>query len=325
VWVSDEAQGSVTRIEPGSDSVSRMPLGSEAGGVAIGQGALWVGVRGPDAAHRGRTLTAFAPAGGFFYSIDPAVAYSDIAWNILGLAHDGLVAFKRAGGLEGTTLVPNLATSIPTPTNGGRTYTFQVRPGIRYSNGEPVRPDDFRRPIERVFANDSAGVPYFSGILGAKACEPGNACDLSRGIVADDDAGTVTFYLTEPDPEFLYALSLPFAFAVPAETPDRLPGSTPIPATGPYFIERSKKKEFILRVWLARNPEFIERPGGRTASPTASCGAWARPSAKANGRWIRSWRAAPTSCSTCPMTASPSWRPTIRGSSTGSHSRATGA
>jgi peptide/nickel transport system substrate-binding protein len=265
VWVSDEAQGLVARIEPGSDSVSRTPLGSEAGGMAIGQGALWVGVRGPDAAHRGGTLTAFAPAPGFLTSLDPAVAYSSVVWNILGLAHDGLIAFKRAGGLEGTTLVTNLATSIPTPTNGGKRYTFQVRPGIRYSNGVPVRPDDFRRSIERVFAaNYSAGVPYFSGILGAKACEPGNACDLSRGIVADDDAGTVTFHLTEPDPEFLYALSLPFAFAVPAETPDRLPGTSPIPATGPYVIERSekhKKKRVIVRVWLARNPEFIERPG----------------------------------------------------------------
>jgi peptide/nickel transport system substrate-binding protein len=264
VWVSDEAQGSVVRIEPGSDSVSRMPLGSEAGGMAIGQGALWVGVRGPSAAHRGGTLIAFAPAPGFLNTIDPAVAYDGITWNILGLAHDGLVAFKRVGGLEGTTLVPNLATSIPTPTNGGKTYTFRLRRGIRYSNGEPVRPDDFRRAIERVFANDSAGVPYFSGILGTEGCEPRNACDLSRGIVADDDAGTVTFHLAEPEPEFLYALSMPFAFAVPAETPDRLSSTAPIPATGPYFIERiekSKAKNLVVGVRLARNPEFIERPG----------------------------------------------------------------
>jgi YVTN family beta-propeller protein len=267
VWVSDESRGSVARIQPPSDSVSRTPLGSKAGGMAIGHGALWVSVRGPQAAHRGGTLTAFAPAGEFFDTLDPAIAYNDISWNILSLAHDGLVGFKRVGGLEGTTLVSNLATSIPTPTNGGRTYTFQVRPGIRYSNGEPVRPEDFRRAIERVFANlDSArdpsgGLPYFSGILGAKACKSGNPCDLSRGIVANDDAGTVTFHLTEPDPQFLYALSLPFAFAVPADTPDRLPGTTPIPATGPYFIDRYEKKDFILRVWLARNPEFIERPG----------------------------------------------------------------
>lgn len=272
VWVSNESQGSVARIEPGSGSVSRMPLGSEAGGMAIGLGALWVSVRGPDAAHRGGTLTAFAPA--VFDSLDPAIEYNDISWNILGLAHDGLVSFQRVGGLEGTRLVPNLATSVPKPTNGGTTYTFQVRQGIRYSNGEPVRPEDFRRAIERVFANldsdgnPSGGVTYFSGIVGANACEPGNPCDLSRGIVADDDAGTVTFHLTEPNPEFLYALSLPFAFAVPAETPDTLPGTTPIPATGPYFIDRyEKNKRAVLGVWLARNPEFIERPARPNGFP----------------------------------------------------------
>jgi YVTN family beta-propeller protein len=257
VWVSDGSQGSMTRVEPGS--VTTMPLGSHSNNIAAAEGALWVSVRGPETAHRGGTLTAWG-LDYAFDTLDPALAYSPLTWTMLALTNDGLVGFRRAGGVEGATLVPDLARSIPEPTDGGRTYTFDLRPEIRYSNGDPIRPDDFRRAIERVFANlgdgrPSGGVGHFSGIAGADKCVPGNPCDLSDGIVADDDAGTVTFHLTEPDPDFLYRLALPFAFAVPAATPDSLEGTTPIPATGPYLIKRYEAKKEVV---LARNPRFRE-------------------------------------------------------------------
>ena len=65
---------------------------------------------------------------------------------------DGLTAFNQVSGLAGTQPVPDLATSLPTPTDGGRTYTFQLRPGIRYSNGRPVQATDFRSTFERYYA-----------------------------------------------------------------------------------------------------------------------------------------------------------------------------
>ena len=71
---------------------------------------------------------------------------------------DGLVGFKRVSGLDGGTLVPDLATSLPVPTDGGRTYTFQLRSGIKYSNGEPVRASDLRRALERDFLLGSPGM-----------------------------------------------------------------------------------------------------------------------------------------------------------------------
>lgn len=260
VWVSDGSRGSMARVEPGSGSIATIPLGSQAGGVAAGEGALWVSVRAAETVHRGGTLTAWAPEFGLD-SIDPAVAYSGLSWGILAVTSDGLVGFRRVGGLSGATLVPDLARSIPAPTDGGRTYTFQLRQGIRYSNGEPLRPDDFRRAIERVFAVldpdgfPSGGIPYFSGLVGAENCAPGDRCDLSRGIVADGEAGTVTFHLTEPDPEFMYRLALPFAFAVPAKTPDTRADTTPLPATGPYVIARYVEKK---ELELVRNPVFRE-------------------------------------------------------------------
>jgi peptide/nickel transport system substrate-binding protein len=243
-------------------------LGSETAGIATGDGMLWVGVRAAESAHRGGTLTVDV-LDDLIDSIDPAVAYTPASWNLLSLTNDGLLGFRRVPGIDGATLVPDLATTIPDPTDGGRTYTFQLRHGIRYSSGAPVMPEDFQRAIERVFANldadgnPSGGVPYFSGIVGAGDCVPGNRCDLSSGIVADDAAGTVTFHLERPDPDFPLSLTMPFAFTVPAGTPDTPSRPSPVPATGPYLIQRYTVGKQIV---LVRNPQFRQwspsRPDG---------------------------------------------------------------
>ena len=259
VVVSDGSPGSVKTIDSDSLSVTKVPLGSHASGVALEDRAAWVGVRGSEGAHRGGTLTVVASL--FPDSIDPAIAYSGLSWSILALGYDGLVGFKRVGGLEGGTLVPNLALSIPEPTEGGRTYTFQLREGIRYSSGDDVEPHDFRHAIERVLTIEdplgdaSGGVAYFSGIVGADRCVAGKPCDLSRGIVTDDARRTVTFHLGEPDPDFIYGLGLIFASPVPTSTPDGI-APAPIPTTGPYSIEPYTEEEELV---LLRNPEFRER------------------------------------------------------------------
>jgi ABC-type transport system substrate-binding protein len=179
-----------------------------------------------------------------------------VNWFLNNLTNDGLVAFRRAGGGEGLFLVPDLANAIPTATDGGRTYTFQVRPGIHYSNGRLVRPADFRRPIERCLTS-SPGNIYFTGIVGAAAClaKP-TRCDLSRGITTGPN--TVTFHLTHPDPEFLYKLALPTAEAEPADTP--LKPHFPLPATGPYmFVRFVSYHGNVAEIRLARNARFEQR------------------------------------------------------------------
>ncbi len=73
---------------------------------------------------------------------------------------------------------------------------------MRYSTGEPVGPEDIRRAIERYFRLGPPGSQsYYDAIVGAAACRRRPArCDLSRGIVADVAANTVTIHLTRPDP-----------------------------------------------------------------------------------------------------------------------------
>jgi peptide/nickel transport system substrate-binding protein len=219
-------------------------------------------VRASGAGHRGGTLTLLTSSGDLHH-LDPADAYSQTEWPIVAITNDGLVGFRRAGGSARTKLVPDLAVSLPVPTDGGRTYTFHLRPGIRYSTGAVVRPADFRRAIERALLHPLGPGFYFAEIVGAQRClaRPKAPCDLSQGIVTDPAANTVTFHLTAPDSDFLYKLQLPAADAVPAGTPLHDRGF--VPATGPYEIASFDPKRGLR---LVRNPRF--REWSRAAQPS---------------------------------------------------------
>jgi peptide/nickel transport system substrate-binding protein len=263
VWVSSEIAGTLSQIDPAQDKVVRTKTtGNRPEDVAMTGKTMYVAVRTSGFAHRGGTLTILtAPPTTFadaFDSIDPAVAWTATSWAAMILTNDGLVAFKRVSGSDGTRLVPDLATTIQTPTDGGKTYTFQLRRGIHYSDGSLVRPVDFRRGIERSIAelaiNDLGDGFNFSSIAGYGRClKAPKRCDLSNGIATDPASNTVTFHLATPDPDFLQKLALPAAHAVPAGTP--LKARLPLPATGPYMIASYDAK---LGVRLVRNPRFHE-------------------------------------------------------------------
>jgi peptide/nickel transport system substrate-binding protein len=251
VWVAAGRSGKVLRIDPADDSVRPVVAGNEPTGVATVGRDAWVTVLPGSARHRGGTLRLALPADAVPYSPDQTQFAGIPQWQLLSLTNDGLVTYRRAGGLAGAELVPDLATAIPQPTDGGRTYTFRLRDGIRYSTGALVRPEDIRRGIERTMRSKN---PYltsqYAGIVGAKRCSP-HACDLHAGIVVDREAGTVRLHLTRPDPDFLYKLAFAMASAVPAGKF----GGKALPATGPYMTASFTPN----RSWvLVRNPRFHE-------------------------------------------------------------------
>ena len=81
------------------------------------------------------------------------------------MTNDGLVSFKRVPGPDGETVVADLAEALPTPTDGGLTYAFQLRRGIRYSTGRPVRASDIRYGLERTYTVNAAYLPQASATL----------------------------------------------------------------------------------------------------------------------------------------------------------------
>jgi YVTN family beta-propeller protein len=253
VWVSDEFDATLDRIDPRTGRVDRVvSVGSSPRGITVTRSGLWVAARAFAAAsHRGGTLIEVT---GQLPIRDPMQAYLVIDLAALAPVYDGLVALRRSGGAAGLTLVPDLAVTLPRPAVGGTTYTFTLRPRIRYSDGVPVRASDFRRGIQRQLSFGS-NPPYYEGILGGQAChQHPKRCDLSAGIVTDDAAGTITFHLEQADPDFLYKLALLLAVPAPPGAPGHLISRAPfLPGTGPYMISRYQPNATLT---LVRNPYF---------------------------------------------------------------------
>jgi peptide/nickel transport system substrate-binding protein len=214
----------------------------------------------------GGTLQAGIPANPD--SLDAAFSATSESWEMLEATNDGLVTFERTAGGAGSTVVPDLATALPKVTDGGRTYTFHLRSGIRFSPpvNRAVRPSDVKWSIERVLRMHTDNVSWYTGIVGAQAVLAGKATQIS-GIVADDRAMTVTFHLVQPDGTFLEYLAVPPAFVYPAGTPlkDISTDSAARIATGPYMISTYQPNQQVV---LTRNPNFRpwpDTPGGHLA------------------------------------------------------------
>jgi ABC-type transport system substrate-binding protein/streptogramin lyase len=256
VWIGDGQNGSLLRLDPRRGAVTRFRFAGRPSALAAAGSGLWAAAGAAGAGHRGGTLSSINSYAAID-TIDPAASTSlNVALpQLFGLTNDGLVTLNHVAGPTGARLVPDLALALPVPTDGGRTYAFHLRPGIRYSTGAVVQPSDVTRSFERLFQLGSSGAAYYQAINGAAACQAAPAsCDLSPGIVADNRAGTVTFHLTQPDPDFLYKLALAYADVLPAATPSRQ-ARTPLPATGPYLITRYVAGRELL---LTRNPRFRE-------------------------------------------------------------------
>ena len=262
VWVANAGSATLTELDPATGHVIRaVPTGAPPSGVALDGETAYVAAQVPPSAHRGGTLTlAVANKPGEYAQpipkmLDPASGYS--AWELLTLTNDGLLGYSQAGGAETYKIVPDLATGLPTVSDGGRTYTFQLRKGIRYSTGGVVQPADIRRGIERALLQSGDQfpkmTPYLAAIEGSRGCLTGKRkhCDLTRGITTSPGSSTVTFHLSKPDPDFLFKLALPEYDAVPASTP--LHARLPLPATGPYKIAGYQPKGVVV---LVRNPRF---------------------------------------------------------------------
>jgi peptide/nickel transport system substrate-binding protein len=188
--------------------------------------------------------------------LDPGISYAVEGWEILEATDNGLLTFKKASGGAQATILPDIATAMPSVTDGGRTYTFHVRTGVRFSPpvNRAVQPSDFKYAIERLFRVGSPGVGFYTDIVGANAYAAHKVAAIS-GIVADDATHTITFHLVNPDGAFLDDMAIPFAFAVPVGTPDKDISTDPRwrVGTGPYMVKSYVPNQELI---LVRNPNF---------------------------------------------------------------------
>ena len=255
LWVAASHAATVTRIEPRSRNVRRFGIGASPTAITTVGSSVYVASRAfAVAGHRGGTLTiGNDKLPGTSNGIDPANLYYYWTSAAERFVYDGLIAYRAADGAAGYTFVPDLAARLPEVSPDRKTYTFTVRRGIRYSTGRIVQPQDFARGFRRVFTVGGAGNPrLFSTVVGATGCiaHPA-ACDLSRGVIADDAHQSVTIHLVAPDSDFLHKLTY-FVVPTPPGTPPKQL-TTPLPGTGPYRI----KVAFTRQNPVDRHPEVV--------------------------------------------------------------------
>jgi peptide/nickel transport system substrate-binding protein len=252
VWVANGGEGTVSRIDPATRRrTATVALKSSPTALAVADGSIWTGVIGGAAGHRGGTLRVQTRPY-FPKRLEPS-AYDLNADQLMSLVYSGLVSYRRAGGASYGSLVGDLATEVPKPSPDGRTYVFRLRKGIQYSNGAPVKPQDFRVSMETLLRSHGKKLPpVYNRIVGVPACiaRP-KSCDLSNGIVTDLATGTITLHLTEPDSELMHWLAFMFAYVAPAEHP--FGGKEQPPGTGPYKLVSFNRKRGAR---LVRNPRF---------------------------------------------------------------------
>ena len=128
VWVADGQGGSVARIDPRTGKARSIHVGNQPAALAPAGGGVLVTVLPSPASHRGGTLTLIAQLSPHDQTTDPAAAWMPPMWQMLSVTNDGLVGYRRTGGPAGNTLVPDLATALPAPADGGRTYHLPSTP-----------------------------------------------------------------------------------------------------------------------------------------------------------------------------------------------------
>lgn len=204
------------------------------------------------------------------------VSYPSVNYSALG----------DAGWNKSVTPVADAATSVPTTANGdisdgGLTYTFHIKSGVKWNNGRQVTSQDFEReykafgnPISPVgnsgyFISTIAGFKsYFDAETAffAKKSNKATAANIANyqnthsiSGITTPTSSTIVFHLTQPAGDFLFILSMPFNSARPVEYDKYLPDSSQMRANmmsdGPYNITSytAGKQEV-----LTKNPDWVQ-------------------------------------------------------------------
>jgi peptide/nickel transport system substrate-binding protein len=182
--------------------------------------------------------------------MDPQLSYTQEGWSAMGEVYIPLLTYTHAEGTEGAEVIPGLAKEMPEISNGGKTYTLFLRPGLKYSNGKPVKASDFPYTVERLFKVNSGGSPFYTSIVGAEKFAETKKGGIP-GIKTNDKTGEIQIELEKPRGTFTNELGLMFVAPVPKGTPMEDLSASPPPSTGPYTITKSQPG----RGWeVERNP-----------------------------------------------------------------------
>ncbi|MFG1813204.1 ABC transporter substrate-binding protein [Kribbella sp. NPDC049174] len=205
--------------------------------------------------------TAAAEQGGTFHvlstskeiSLDPAKS-QNLGTSTIHLVLRGLTSWKTSPD-KAAELVPDLATDTGQVSDGGKTWTYKLKSGLKYADGSPIVAADIKYGIERSFAPElSGGLGYHKSLLvgGDKYTGPYKGAQLASIETPDDT--TIVFKLNKPFGDWPWVVSMP-AFSPVPKAADKDPahyGEDPV-ASGPYQV---KSYAPGAKLELERNPNW---------------------------------------------------------------------
>ncbi|HEU5242783.1 MAG TPA: protein kinase, partial [Gaiellaceae bacterium] len=258
LWITDPAAGRVSRVAQISGAHETFTgRGGQPATAAYHDGLVWIGA---SPALPSGTPVAGQPVAGQQLDVVAGDVPLDPAqhnlWDeqVLYATCAELLNYPDAAGAKGAQLRPEIAAAMPTVSPDGRTYTFRVRRGFRFSppSNEAVTAETFRHTIERQIASSPKNVGldrYVADIVGAKAFYAGKAPHVS-GIAVRGDRLSIT--LVKPAGDFPTRMAMPQFCPVPLSIPVRGGGNEPIPSAGPYYIASTVGPRSV----LLPNPDY---------------------------------------------------------------------
>lgn len=187
---------------------------------------------------------------------DPQRTYYGHCWDLQRLISRGLLMYKPAPGNEGTQLVPDLATDVPTSPDGGLTWTYHLKSGIKFEDGTPITSADIKYGIERVFATDviNGGPTYVIDELANDSSYKGPYKDKAGlASIETPNPTTITFKLKRKFSDWNFVMASPTSTPVPQakDTGDKYTNH-PV-ASGPYKFASYQPNKSLT---LVRNPNW---------------------------------------------------------------------
>ncbi|MFG1671491.1 ABC transporter substrate-binding protein [Streptomyces sp. Y7] len=203
--------------------------------------------------------TISVPARDSYAHLDPAQIYVQNEMAVAQLLHRGLTGYKSTSN-DGSKheIVGDLATDSGTTTDGGKTWKYTLKDGIKFEDGSPITSADVRHTFERQFASFiNQGPPYVQQWLadtpGADYRKllpdgPYKGKHFPDSLLETPDEKTVVFKFKTAHPELPYALAMT-GYAVVSEKGDTKEKYDKAPVvTGPYKIESFKSGKSMVLV-----------------------------------------------------------------------------
>jgi peptide/nickel transport system substrate-binding protein len=190
-------------------------------------------------------------------SLDPGNTYYAYSWNFIRLYTRALVMMAPAPGDAGAKLIPDLAQTLGVSSDNAKTWTYKLKPGVKYEDGTAVTSKDVKYGVERSLdkATFPNGPTYLNDFLvGGENYSPYK--DKSAGglkSIETPDDQTIVFHLNKPFSGFDYFAMLPATVPVPQAKDTGSKYKEHVLSTGPYmFKENNLGKNFT----LVRNPNW---------------------------------------------------------------------